>query len=63
MSQPVRLLDVQQAARTAGCHPETIRRAIRRKELLAQREPVKRGRGFIITTADLAAWLEKRRIS
>ena len=60
---PVRLLDVAQAARAAGCHPETIRRAIRAKELLATREPVKRGRGFVITATDLAAWLEKRRVS
>lgn len=58
-----RRLTVHEAAATAGCHPETIRRAIRRKELLATREPTKRGRGFVILAADLAAWLEKRRVS
>lgn len=57
-----RKLDVTEAAETAKCHPETIRRAIRRKELLATREPTKRGRGFVITATDLASWLEKRRV-
>lgn len=63
MSQPVRLLGVTAAAKQVGCHPETIRRAIRRKELLATRQPTARGRGFTIDVADLAAWLEKRRNS
>lgn len=58
-----RTLTVQEAATTASCHPETIRRAIRAKELLATREPTKRGRGFVILAADLASWLEKRRVS
>jgi len=57
-----RRMTVEQAAQTAGCHPETIRRAIRRHELLAQREPVKRGRGYVILAADLAAFMEKRRV-
>jgi excisionase family DNA binding protein len=55
-------MTVIEAAHQAGCHPETIRRAIRAKELLATREPTKRGRGFVITAADLAAFLEKRRV-
>lgn len=55
--------DTQGAAFKAGCNPETIRRAIRNKELLATREPTKRGRGFIILAADLASWLDKRRVS
>jgi excisionase family DNA binding protein len=57
-----RKLTVEQAARTAECHPETIRRAIRRRELLATREPTKRGRGYVILAADLASFIEKRRV-
>lgn len=53
-------MSVEEAAVTAGCHPETIRRAIRAKELLATREAVKRGRGYVILAADLKAFLEKR---
>jgi len=58
----VRKLTVTQAAETAGCNPETIRRAIRRRELLATREPTKRGRGYIILPADLFSFMEKRRL-
>ena len=57
-----RKLTVNQAAATAECHPETIRRAIRRHELLATREPTKRGRGYVILAADLASFIEKRRV-
>lgn len=57
-----RKFTVASAADTAGCHPETIRRAIRRKELLATREPTKRGRGYVILAADLASFMEKRRV-
>lgn len=57
-----RKFDVQAAALAAGCHPETIRRAIRAKELLATREPTKRGRGYVITSADLHSFMEKRRL-
>lgn len=57
-----RMMSVIEAAKVAECHPETIRRAIRAKELLAQREPTKRGRGFLISAADLNAFLEKRRL-
>jgi len=56
------MLNVIEAAKAAGCHPETIRRAIRAKELLATREPTKRGRGFLISVTDLNAFLEKRRL-
>jgi excisionase family DNA binding protein len=56
-----RRMNVVQAAAAAGCHPETIRRAIRSKELLATREPTKRGRGFVIDPQDLKTFLEKRR--
>jgi excisionase family DNA binding protein len=59
---PQRKLTVAEAARTAECHPETIRRAIRAKELLAKREPTKRGRGYVILAQNLAAWLENRRL-
>jgi hypothetical protein len=51
------------AAEKAACHPETIRRAIRNKELLATREPTKRGRGYVILAADLASFIDKRRVS
>lgn len=57
-----RQFTVLTAATQAKCHPETIRRAIRAKELLATREPTKRGRGYVILAADLAAFMEKRRI-
>lgn len=57
-----RRLSVEQAAVTIGCNPETIRRAIRRHELLATREPTKRGRGYVILAADLASFVEKRRV-
>ena len=57
-----RKMGVAKAAVEAGCHPETIRRAIRRHELLATREPTKRGRGYVILAVDLAAFIEKRRL-
>jgi excisionase family DNA binding protein len=56
-----RTFTVAAAATKAGCHPETIRRAIRAKELLATREPTKRGRGYVILAADLHSFIEKRR--
>ena len=57
-----RKFDVKQAAEAAECHPETIRRAIRAKELLATREPTKRGRDYVILAADLKTFIEKRRV-
>ena len=57
----VRKFSVTGAAEIAGCNPETIRRAIRRRELLATREPTARGRGYVILSSDLAAFLERRR--
>lgn len=58
-----RTLDVVAAAAKVGCHPETLRRAIRRKELLATRAPFSRGkRGYVIRVDDLAAFVEKRRL-
>ena len=58
-----RKLNAEEAAAAAGCCVETIRRAIRAKELLATKEPTKRGRGYVILASDLAAFMEKRRLS
>lgn len=57
-----RTFSTVEAAAEAGCCAETIRRAVRAKELLATKEPTKRGHGFVIRSADLAAWLQKRRV-
>lgn len=57
-----RRFTVDEAALQAGCHPETIRRAIRTRELLATREPTKPGRGYIVLAADLFSFIEKRRV-
>lgn len=46
-----------------GCSVETLRRAIRRKELLAQIDPVSKGPQYVATAADIQAFLEKRRTS
>lgn len=56
-----RFLTVEEAAVQLGCHVETIRRAIRRKELLAQKDPVSRGPRYLIAATDLSAFVEKRR--
>lgn len=48
-------------AEELGCHPETLRIAIRRKELLAQKDPLSRGPTYRVTAVDMAAFLEKRR--
>jgi excisionase family DNA binding protein len=57
-----RFVSVKGAAELLGVHPETIRRAIRRKELLAQKEPFSKGPRYLISVADLKALQEKRRI-
>lgn len=57
----VQRLTVRQAASTVGCNIETIRRAIRAKELRATRHPTRRGRPYLIDPTDLAEWLEQRR--
>lgn len=54
-------LTLQEAAKKAGCHTETIRRAIVRKELLAQKHPTAKGAPYLIYAVDLGAWLESRR--
>ena len=56
-----RLLTVEEAAVQLGCHVETIRRAIRRKELLAHKDPVSRGPRYLIAVSDLSAFVDKRR--
>jgi excisionase family DNA binding protein len=56
-----RFLTVEEAAVQLGCHVETIRRAIRRKELLAFKDPVSRGPRYLISVTDLSAFVEKRR--
>ena len=48
-------------ARFLGCSVETLRRAYRRKELLATRQPLAPGRTLEATPADMRAFLEKRR--
>lgn len=63
MSTGGRQVTVPVAAELAKCHQETIRRAIRAKELLAKRHPTKPGRPWLIYVTDLSAWLEKRSLA
>lgn len=44
-----------------GCTPETLRRAIRRKELLATIDPLSLGPQYVVLPADMQSFLEKRR--
>lgn len=53
-------LTVPAAAALAHCANETIRRAIRKGELLAKRHPTESGHGFRIFRTDLDAFLTKR---
>ena len=48
------LLTVREAADQLGVHPETIRRAVRNKQLRAQRNRLQRGGPLLISEADLA---------
>ncbi len=48
-------------AEELGCHPETIRRAIRAKELLAEIDPLSKGPTYRMTSKSIARWLEDRR--
>ena len=50
-----------QWAEELGVNVETIRRAIRRKQVLATKLPMSPGPTYVITHADMAAFLEKRR--
>lgn len=58
--RPVVLLSVAEAAARRGCNVETIRRAIRTKELLAKRSPTAPGRPFVIRETDFEAFLKRR---
>lgn len=60
MASP-RARPLKEWADEAGCSVETLRRAIRRKELLATIEPLSRGPRYVVNPADFAAFLEKRR--
>jgi len=63
MPRPVgRVMTITQWAKELGCHVETLRRAIRRKELLATRDPLSPGLPYVISAADMASFLEKRRL-
>jgi hypothetical protein len=52
---------VRQWADELGCTQETIRRAIRRHDLLAKREPFGRGLPYQIDSRDMAIFIAKRR--
>jgi len=51
---------VVQLAKQLGCHPETIRRAIRRGELKATRDPLAPGRPLLISEPEKRAFLARR---
>lgn len=56
-----RLVGVEKAAEIAGgCHPETIRRAIRKGELKARKNRLAPGAPLVIAMADLRAFIEAR---
>jgi len=61
MASPARGRPLKEYAAEAGCSVETLRRAIRRKELLATIEPLSRGPRYVVTSTDFAAFLAKRR--
>lgn len=58
---PGRKLTVEEFAVQQGCHVETIRRAIRRGELLATLDPLSKGPRYLIDSIDAKAFLDKRR--
>lgn len=49
-------------AKELGCSVETLRRAVRKRELLATIDPLSRGPQYVATATDMAAFLEKRRM-
>lgn len=51
---------VVQLAKQLGCHPETIKRAIRRGELGASRDPLAPGRPLLISEAEKRAFIARR---
>ena len=50
---------VAEWAKEVGCHPETIRVAIRQKRLLARRLPLVAGNPYVITSEDWRAFIAK----
>jgi len=48
-------------ASEVGCSIDTLRRAVRTKELLAYRHPTARGRPLMARAEDVSAFLERRR--
>lgn len=57
---PQRKLTVVQCAARAGTHPETIRRAIRSKELKASRDRLSPGGPLMVGEDDLNAFIQAR---
>lgn len=60
MGDKERVYTVAEAAVKLGCTEETIRRAIRAKQLLAVREPVSIGLRYIIRESDLDTFVRRR---
>jgi hypothetical protein len=56
-----REMTVAQWAEELGCRQETLRRAIRRHDLLAKRRPLGRGLPYVIDARDMDTFLAKRR--
>jgi predicted transcriptional regulator len=56
-----RVMTVAKWAVELGCTEETLRKAIRRKQLLAVRKPLVRGMPYEINAIDMDAFLLKRR--
>lgn len=63
MARSERARPLKDWAAELGCSVETLRRAIRRRELLATKDPVSLGPQYVVTSTDMAAFLEKRRTS
>jgi anti-sigma28 factor (negative regulator of flagellin synthesis) len=56
-----RRVTVEKAAELAnGCHPETIRRAIRKGELKASKNRLAPGSPLVIAMSDLQAFIKAR---
>lgn len=58
-----RQMTVKAAAKEGGCHIETIRRAIRTRELAARRDPFRIGHPYLIYAEDLKAMMKRRSIA
>lgn len=55
-----RQLSVEQAAKLASVHPETIRRALRTGELKASKNRLAPGSPYVIALAELRGFIAKR---